>query len=187
MFRLLALAGGSIAAAAMVLAVLLLGPSTSAPDVSAAGLPPVPAGWPSTLQVGMGDGPGGAAAMKASAPFAFRYQYLAGGVNTGSGWATWNSNGQFVTNYIQESASSGITPVFTYYMIFQSAPGNAQGETSGVYNNLQNTSTMTAYWNDLKLFFQRAGATGVRTVLHVEPDMWGYVEQRTNGSDNAAS
>ena len=36
-----------------------------------------------------------AAAMKATAPFAFRYQYLAGGANTGNGWATWNANGDF--------------------------------------------------------------------------------------------
>ena len=31
-----------------------------------------------------------------AAPFGFRYQYLAGGVNTGSGWSTWNPNGSFV-------------------------------------------------------------------------------------------
>ncbi len=63
----------------------------------------LPAGWPNTLQLGMSDGLGGAAAMRASALFGFRYQYLAGGVNTGNGWATWNPNGGFITNYIQES------------------------------------------------------------------------------------
>ena len=40
--------------------------------------------------------PGEAAGQRASAPFRFRYQYLAGGVNTGNGWATWNANGAFV-------------------------------------------------------------------------------------------
>jgi hypothetical protein len=49
---------------------------------------PLPAGWPAQLELGVSDGPGGAAAMMATAPFRFRYQYLAGGVNTGSGWAT---------------------------------------------------------------------------------------------------
>jgi hypothetical protein len=107
-------------------------------------------------------------------------------VNTGDGWANWNANGDFVRYYIQDSAANGITPVFTYYMIYQSAPGNTQGETNGVYNNLQNTSTMTAYFNDLKLFFQKAGQTGAVTVLHVEPDMWGYLEQRST-NDNASS
>ena len=53
--------------------------------------------------------------------------------------------------------------------------------------NLNNTATMTAYYNDLKLFFQKAGAfTGQRVVLHVEPDFWGYMEQRAL-SDNAAT
>lgn len=124
--------------------------------------------------------------MKATAPFAFRYQYLAGGVNTGSGWANWNSGGQFATYYIQDSVANGIIPVFTYYQIRQSAPGNGMGETDGVTSNLQNTSTMTAFYNDLKLFYQRAGAfPNNKVVLHVEPDMWGYIQQR--GGDNAAN
>ena len=83
------------------------------------GLPP---GWPARLELGMADSPGGAAAMKATAPFAFRYQYLAGGVNTGSGWATWNSNGEFARYYIEDSVANGIVPVFSYYQMFQSLP-----------------------------------------------------------------
>ena len=88
---------------------------------------PLPAGWPARLELGMADAPGGAAAMKATAPFGFRYQYLAGGVNTGSGWATWNTNGEFATFYIQDSVANGIIPVFTYYMILQSTPGGGSG------------------------------------------------------------
>lgn len=75
----------------------------------------IPAGWPDRLELGMADGPGGAAAMKATAPFPFRYQYLAGGANTGNGWATWNTSGDFVRFYIQDSVANGIIPVFTYY------------------------------------------------------------------------
>ena len=149
-------------------------------------LPPLPSGWPSTLQLGRADSPGGSAAMRAQAPFTMRYQYLAGGVNTGNGWANWNANGQFATSYIQESVANGMTPVFTYYMIYQSAPGGG-GEQSAVITNLNNTATMQAYYADLKLFFQRAGAfPNNRVVLHVEPDMWGYVQQ-VAGNDNAAS
>src|SRR6266849_10291325 len=41
---------------------------------------------------------------------------------------------------------------------------------------------MTAYYNDLTLFYKKAGAfTGQRVVLHVEPDFWGYMEQRSSG------
>jgi hypothetical protein len=145
---------------------------------------PLPAGWPNQLQLGMGDSPGGAAAMKATAPFAFRYQYLSGGANTGGGWATWNSpNGAFATFYIQDSVASGIIPVFTYYMLLQSTPGGGS-ESAADFTNLNNTATMTAYFNDLKLFFQKAGAfPAQKVVLHVEPDLWGYMEQRSVGGD----
>lgn len=163
------------------------GDATAAGDVSAAALPPLPAAWPSTkLELGQADGPGGAAGMAAVAPFEFRYQYLAGGVNTGNGWANWNAGGHFVTYYIQDSIAHGITPGFTYYMMYQSSPGNGQSEYEGIYTNLNNTSTMTAYYNDLKLFFQRAGAFSSPVILHVDPDLWGYMQQRSTG-DNAAS
>jgi hypothetical protein len=154
------------------------GPSAAVP-ATADPLPSLPIGWPSTLQLGMSDGLGGAAAMQATSSFGFRYQYLAGGVNTGSGWASWNPNGDFVTYYIQESIEHAIIPVFTYYMLVQSSPGSTQSEGSSVAANLQNTETMTAYYHDVKLFFQRAGAfPDTRVVLHVEPDLWGFTQQR---------
>ena len=147
---------------------------------------PLPAGWPARIELGMGDAPGGAAGMKATAPFAFRYQYLAGGVNTGWGWATWNTNGDFARYYIEDSVNNGIIPVFTYYMMFQSLPGGGS-ESDANFANLNNTATMTSYYNDLKLFFQKAGAfTGKTVVLHVEPDLWGYMQHRSGG-DNAAT
>ena len=146
-------------------------------------LAPLPAGWPNRLELGMADTPGGAAAMKATAPFRFRYQYLAGGANTGSGWATWNTNGDFAKFYIQDSAANGIIPVFTYYMLLQSRTGGGS-ESDANFANLNNTATMTAYFNDVKLFFQKAGAfPSQRVVLHVEPDFWGYMEQRSTSDD----
>ena len=46
---------------------------------------------------------------------------------------------------------------------------------------------MREYFSNLTLFFQRAGAFPDRpVVLHVEPDMWGYLQQRSSG-DNAAT
>jgi len=155
-------------------------------SAQAAGLPPLPARWPTTVQLGTSDSPGGAAAMRATTKYGFRYQYLAGGANTGNGWANWNANGGFATNYIQESVQNGIVPVFTYYMIYQSAPGGSS-ESNAIQTNLQNTSTMRAYYNDLKLFFQRAGAfPNNLVILHLEPDAWGYIQQRS-GNDNAAT
>jgi hypothetical protein len=144
---------------------------------------PLPVGWPARLELGMADSPGGAAAMKSTAPFGFRYQYLAGGANTGSGWSTWNTNGDFPKFYIQDSMASGIIPVFTYYMLLQSLPGGGS-ESNADFTNLNNTATMTAYFNDLTLFFKKAGAfPSQKVVLHVEPDFWGYMEQRAANDD----
>jgi len=142
-------------------------------------LPAAPARWPRTLQLGLADSPGGAAALRASAPFGFRYQYLAGGVNTGQGWATWNTGGGFVTSYVRESRDAGITPFFSYYQLLQSAPGNTLAEPQSDYTNLANAGTMRSLFDDLTLFFTRAAAFPDTTVvLQVEPDLWGYIEQR---------
>ena len=153
---------------------------TVAGSAPAGSLPPLPVRWPSrALEIGMTDPPGGAAALRASAPVGFRYQYLVGGVNTGGGWKTWSPNAQFPTVYIQESAANRVTPVFSYYTIRESTPGNGMGESDGDLANLANNATMAAYYADLKLVLQRAGSQGGTTVvLHVEPDLWGYVQAR---------
>jgi hypothetical protein len=152
-----------------------------------AGLPPVPSGWPGVLHLGMSDSPGGAASMRATAPFGFRSQYLAGGANTGSGWATWNPNGEFVTYYVQDSAGYGMIPVFDYYQLLQSSPATGSDEGQRNYNNLQNVSTMRAYYADVKLFMQKAGAqSGTKVVFHFEPDLWGFMEQRAAGQGAAS-
>lgn len=151
-------------------------------------LPAVPAAWPfADLQLGFADYPGGAADLKASAPFGMRYQYLAGGVNTGSGWATWNTGGDFARWYVEESVGQGMVPVFPYYMLLQSNPATGHSEAAKDLSNLRNVSTMTAYWADVTLFLQKAaaGAGGAPVVLHVEPDLWGYIEQASAGNTGA--
>ena len=156
-----------------VLVVLLAFLAFAAP--AAAKLPPLPHGWPKTLQLGLTDSPGGAAALRKSAPFGFRYQYLAGGVNTGQGWATWNPGGSFASMYVQDSWANGELPVLTYYMDLQSNPqGGDEAQTDLAH--LRDPQLMQAYWQDVRLLFQRVrGAKPV--VVHVEPDLWGYLEQ----------
>ena len=43
-------------------------------------------------------------------PWDFTFQYLAGGVNTGQGWETWNPNGTFVLNYARDARQHGSIP-----------------------------------------------------------------------------
>jgi hypothetical protein len=146
-----------------------------------------PKTWPShRVELGLTDGPGGAAALSRSGRFRFRYQYLAGGVNTGGGWYGWNPNGTFVSMYARESLARRITPVFTYYMLRQSLPGKDDGdELRADMGNLQNQATMRALFQDLENLFRRANESGRTEVIHVEPDMWGYAQQSATGDDAA--
>ena len=166
-----------------VLVALLAGLLMPVP-ADAAALPPVPARWPTTLQLGTADSPGGAAALRKDAPFGFRYQYLAGGANTGQGWSTWNPDGSFVTRYDHESWAAGEIPVYSYYQLLQSKPAVPGGELAADLAHLDDPSTMAAYWSDVRLFFERARGTKT-VVLHVEPDLWGYIEQQAHGDDAA--
>jgi hypothetical protein len=155
-----------------------LEPAVDVISLSQAALPPLPRDWPTSLQLGLSDSPGGGASLRSSVPLGFRYQYLAGGVNTRSGWSTWEPDASFVKNYMTESEANGMVSVFTYYMLYQSSPGSTQPEAAGIKMNLDNTGTMTAYYNDLKLLFSKAGSVPSRSVLHVEPDLWGYINKR---------
>src|SRR3954452_7000643 len=124
--------------------------------------------------LGVADQPGGAAKLRGVVDA--RYQYLAGGANTGNGWSTWNPGGSFVSRYIAESRAARVTPVFTYYQLLQSR-GPATGGEGGVdMAHLRDATLMRAYWAALSLVLRRAhGRT--RVILHVEPDLWGYLEQ----------
>src|SRR3954447_24195583 len=133
--------GLSLAAGLILVLTLVLTPAESIqPAQAQAALPPLPAGWPNTLQLGMNDSPGGAGSMRATAPFGYRYLYLSGGVNNNPehGWATWNPNGTFASNFMKESIDNGITPVFTYYQIRGSGPNSGQNDGDADFNNLQN-------------------------------------------------
>jgi len=120
-------------------------------------------------------------------PWHYRYQYLAGGVNTGgvagdpcganAGWQTWNSPaGQFVTDYITASVAQRAIPVFTYYEIVQSNP--SPGTESAELTKISTLCTMQAYWADVTVLMQKVGASGAQVVVHVEPDFWGFMEQQ---------
>jgi hypothetical protein len=149
---------------------------------------PLPAGWPGHLVIGMSDPEHGAADLRATTPLEARYHYLAGGVNTGQGWTTWaNGGGSFVSGYISDSQAAGFVPIFSLYQLRPSQPGIGNpDEAQGDLLNLRTRSTMRAFFTELQLFFKLAGEAGGPVVLQVEPDLWGYVEAATNGSDVAS-
>jgi hypothetical protein len=143
---------------------------------------PLPA---TRLEFGLANDPSQLAWMTSSGvPWKYRYQYLSAGVNTGSGWETWNSPaGAFATLYMNASYGAGYIPVFSYYELLQSAPSAGANESDRDFSNLNNASTMAAYYANFKLLMQKAAAFGHQVVVHVEPDLWGYLQQRAAGGD----
>jgi hypothetical protein len=156
-----------------------LGPLRRALVSIALAVVPIPAGWPHHLALGVTDAAGDAQQLARHAPFDIRYQYLAGGVNTGAGWATWDPNGTFASSYVDESIAAGMIPVLTYYQLLQSKPSRGPDELARDVSNLRNGATMRAYWADWSLLLRRVAAASADhlVVIHVEPDLWGYLEQ----------
>jgi hypothetical protein len=120
-------------------------------------------------------------------PWRYRYQYLAGGVNTGSGWETWQDparpRGQFAADYVTASEGAGYVPVLTYYELLQSTPSSGGDEASRDISNLGHATTMRAYYDNFALLLQRIA--GHTAIVHVEPDLWGYLQQRSSGGNAA--
>src|SRR5881396_428359 len=141
---------------------------------------------PSTrLEFGIASQPSDLSWMASSGvPWKYRYTYLAGGVNTGNGWETWNSPaGAYATYYMDASNADGYVPVLPYYELLQSSPSTGSNESDRDFSNLNNTATMAAYYANFKLLMQKAGAFGKTVIVHVEPDFWGYMQQRASGGD----
>ena len=146
--------------------------------------PSLPAG----LNFGLGNEPGSLGWMTGSGvPWRYRYTYLSGGVNTSNGWETWNTPaGQYASYYMSASGANGYLPVFPYYELLQSNPSVGADESSRDFSNLNNASTMNAYYANFALLMQKAQAYGKPVIVHVEPDLWGYLEQRAAGGGAAS-
>jgi hypothetical protein len=152
----------------------------------------LPTGLPARLGIGLSASPPDLASSppgwvtSAGIPFDYAYQYLAGGVNTGGGWQTWNSNAQFPLLYAQSAHARGAIPVFPYYMLLQSSGScGSCGEAQRDLTNLNTASLMATYYADFAKLMQRLGrgtydtvtGYGGTAIVHVEPDLSGYAEQ----------
>lgn len=172
--------------------------SGAPPGLVPVGNGPLPAAFPRYFSFGVMSPPGTVSALddmrsRNGAAFAFRYQYLTGGVNTGSGWETWQQPvGQFATSYMQESDQHGYLPAFVFYEICPSN-GSHPSDYCGGHNveqdtaNIDNASVMYAYFGNWVLMLQKIRAFGKPVLVIVEPDLWGFLQNAAGGSDNAAS
>lgn len=159
---------------------------TSLGPAHAQSAPPLP----THFAFGVAASPGDSWMLQSGIPWDFRFQYLAGGVNTGHGWETWNVNGTFALNYASESLQHGYLPMFPYYELLQSKGncGNCD-ENKRDITNLNDDSLMRAYYANFALLMQRLGTGsydgiqgfGHPVLINVEPDFsGGYTVQAVN-------
>lgn len=146
--------------------------SCSAPASQANGQ--IPVGLPGTFFIGLSVAPGSNQTWVASSgvPWAVCYQYISSGVLPNQSWVTtWGTN--FAYNYAVSSRSVGCVPQLTYY---QMEPTIGTEGASQEYAALNNPSTMGYYYKDFTALMQQLHQYGGPTLVHVEPDMFGYLE-----------
>jgi hypothetical protein len=167
------------------------------PPADATATTAVPPGLPHHLGVGVAAHPDASGLTgwmpSTGVPWDYAYQYLAGGVNTGNGWQTWNTGAQFPLWYAKSAASHGYVPVFPYYQLLQSnGPCGGCGEARRDLAHLADPTTMAAYYADFVKLLQRLGpgtydgikGFGGTAIVHVEPDLSGYAEQAVLDTTN---
>lgn len=97
------------------------------------------------------------------------YWYVTGYSDRG-GWTTWNADGSFVTIHSEAAERHGVVPMVTYYQL-------ALDYESGA-DTLTDPDRMLVWLSDVRLLFQRLGEVGVPAIVHIEPDLFGYLQQR---------
>jgi hypothetical protein len=157
-----------------------------------AGAAAQPSQLPTHFAFGLGAGQGDTWMPQSGIAWDYRMQYLAGGVNTGSGWETWNAQGTFALNYATESAQHGYIPVFPYYKLLQSSGScGSCAENQKDITNLNTPNVMSAYYQNFAELMQRLGpgtyagisGFGKTAVVNIEPDfVGGYAVQAVNNN-----
>ncbi len=135
----------------------------------------------------------------AQAPFDIRYRYLAGDVPeegpcdscasdcyvNGSScansagcewWGCWQYDqdppGRYVANFVSSVDAAGAVPMISYYIWF-SVAGNIEGDPE--IAELTDGAKVRDLLLDFRFLLQVINETpAIRTIVHVEPDLWGY-------------
>ena len=151
---------------------------TSAPAVGSGGH--VPAGLPGTFFIGLSVPPSSQQqnwVKSSGVPWTMCYQYISSGVLPNQSWVTtWGTN--FAYNYAVSSHALGCIPELTYYQI---VPTIGTEGASAESTALNNASIMANYYKDFTALMKQLRQYGGAAVVHVEPDMFGYLETR-NGN-----
>jgi len=141
--------------------------------------------WPSTFQIGLLDGEDGASALVRRAPYGIRWAYLSGGAGDRDSWVNWREgDGSYATAFVKDSFAHGTVPFLSYYVLQQTTGVKHHvDEQRKVIAGLRRGATVRRVVRDLRRALQRIAKAGPgAVVLQVEPDLWGYAQQR-HGDD----
>jgi hypothetical protein len=98
------------------------------------------------------------------------YAYLRGLPGRG-GWSDSpaGGDGAFVDTFARSADAHGTTPMFTLYAMADEDEDNM--------HVLSDPGYMGAFWTGARMLFQRLGAYGKPSVVHLEPDFWGFAQR----------
>ncbi len=169
-------AGAGVLLAALVVGVVLLvGGGGDGEDgaTTLAGLPALPAAWPSTLVLGsdlseQAESEDNETLLETSGA---TVQAFSAGID----WRSYDEDGQWAETIASRAAKAGAIPIFTYFSIGQAGPGAEESDAvSAQHADMADHPTMERYWQDARALLQQVsdGAAGAPAAIVVESTLW---------------
>jgi hypothetical protein len=87
------------------------------------------------------------------------------------GWSDSPADGGFIDGFVRSADAHGTTPMLTLATMAR------QDEDEDNLHVLSDEQTMSAFWIGARLLFQRLGSYGKPSLVHLEPDFWGFAQQ----------
>jgi Mannanase, galactose-binding domain-like len=139
----------------------------------------VPQGLPARLAVGLFEDTGATWMKNSGVKWDERYRYVTKGWVNNWGYSAYD--GSWALSYLQETAQQGFVPALQYYQLV----GEAGGGEEATLAKVQNAGTMQSYFGDFKILMQRVKDFGKPTLVLLEADGVGFLEQQSGGNPNA--
>jgi hypothetical protein len=125
---------------------------------------------PSTMLIGLFEGPGEKWMDSSKVPWNSRYCYITKDWVNNWGWGDYD--GKFALNYFQECDKYKTVPVIQYYQM-NGEPGGGEDQFLA---KAQDATTMKSYFGDFKILMQRVKEFGKPVYILLEADGYGYME-----------
>ena len=95
-------------------------------------------------------------------------------------WGWWQDHrqppGQYLRDFLDKAERAGQIPMITYYTFAQTSGNESQVSPAN------DVSFLTRYFNDWLFMLQQIGEH--KAIIHIEPDLWGYAQQRSSQTPN---